>query len=181
MKSLLVALFCLSSILVANAQSANDPASRDDVILLLRTMHSHDFMQRTLAAQSAGMREFMRQQVQKEKGSVPDDFDKLYGKDVDDMLKSMPVDEITNALIPAYQKHFTHGDIEAMNTFYASPVGQKVLQELPGVLQEGMQAATPILSKYLNDWQEKTKRELKQQEKAPPAKSGSDSGAHGSS
>ncbi len=39
-----------------------------------------------------------------------------------------------------------------MNAFYSSPVGQKVLHELPAVMQEGNQAAMPIMSKYLGEW-----------------------------
>jgi hypothetical protein len=64
-------------------------------------------------------------------------------------------------MIPSYQKHFTRGDIQAMNAFYSSPVGQKVLQELPDVTQEGMQAALPIISKYLSDWKERMEQEMK--------------------
>ena len=34
-------------------------------------------------------------------------------KMMDELAKDMPVDEITEAMIPAYQAHFTHADIEA--------------------------------------------------------------------
>jgi len=90
----------------------------------------------------------------------------------DELNKSMPIDEIMQAMIPAYQKHFTHGDIEAMSAFYSSPVGQKVLEELPAVTQEGMSAAVPILSQYLSQWQERMKRELEPAQKSSPAKPG---------
>jgi hypothetical protein len=48
-----------------------------------------------------------------------------------------------------------------MNAFYSSPVGQKVIEELPTVLQEGMQAATPILSQYLSEFKDRMQEELK--------------------
>jgi hypothetical protein len=64
-------------------------------------------------------------------------------------------DQLTDAMIPAYQKHFTKSDIVAINTFYSSPVGQKVLEELPAVMQEGMQTAMPILTNYMQDWQKR--------------------------
>jgi hypothetical protein len=48
-----------------------------------------------------------------------------------------------------------------MNTFYSSSVGQKVLEQLPAVMQEGMQAATPIISKYVSEWQERMQQDLK--------------------
>ena len=171
MKYFLMAVICLALAAPALAQTAEEPASRDDVILLLRTMHSHDFMQKVLAAQSSGMRQLMREQLVQEKGTTPADFDARFAKVMDEVMKGMPVDDISQAMIPAYQKHFTHGDIEAMSAFYASPVGQKVLGELPAVMQEGMQAAMPIITKYLNDWKDRMQKEME----AAPAKTSKDS------
>lgn len=151
---------CFFFAMPAIAQNADDPASKDEVILYLRTMHSHDLMQKMITVQVQSMQALVREQLKKEKGSVPADFDVRMKKAMDDLVKNMPIDEITQAMIPSYQKHFTHGDIEAMNTFYSSPVGQKVLQELPAVTQEGMQEAMPIMSKYLSDWQERMKHEF---------------------
>lgn len=157
MKRLMIALACLMVSLPCLAQNADEPASKDDVILYLRTMHSHDLMQKMVAVQFDSMRKLMHDQLVKDKGSVPADFDARMQKMMDSLAKDMPLDEITDAMIPAYQKHFTHGDIEAMNAFYSSPVGQKVLQELPSVMQEGMQAAMPLMTNYLSEWQERMK------------------------
>jgi hypothetical protein len=63
-------------------------------------------------------------------------------------------------MIPSYQKHFTKGDLAAMNAFYSSPVGQKVLEELPAVIQEGNQAAMPIMTKYLEEWRGRVEQEF---------------------
>ena len=91
---------------------------------------------------------------------------------IDELIKGMPMDEITQAMIPAYQNHFTKGDIEAMNAFYSSPVGQKVLEQLPAVMQEGMQAAMPMMTKYISEWQERVKKEFGPAQKSAPAKAG---------
>jgi hypothetical protein len=117
--------------------------------------------QRIMEVQSQNMQQLFRDQMLKEKGSVPPEFDAHFKKAMDEMIKGMPVDDITQAMIPAYQKHFTKGDIEAMNAFYSSPVGQKVLQELPVVVQEGSQAAMPILSKYLDQWKDRMQQQLR--------------------
>jgi hypothetical protein len=117
------------------------------------------------------MRQLMHEQIVQEKGTAPADFDTRFAKVMDELMKGMPIDDISQAMIPAYQKHFTHGDIEAMNTFYASPIGQKVLEELPAVMQEGMQAAMPIMTKYLNDWKDRIKKQMD----AAPAKTSKDS------
>src|SRR5260370_7992971 len=99
--------------------------------------------------QSQSMEQLVRDQVLKDKGSVPPEFDAHFKKTMDELIRGMPVDEITEAMIPAYQKHFTKSEIEAMNTFYSSPVGQKVLHELPAVIRAAAQSTMPLLSNYL--------------------------------
>lgn len=170
MKRFLLALFCLALALPAFAQNADEPASKDDVILYLRTMHSHDMLRRTLEAQSQGMQQLMHDQIIKDKGSVPPDFDTKFKKEMDELVKGMPIDEIVQAMIPTYQKYFTKGDIEAMNAFYSSPVGQKVLQQLPDVMREGMQAAMPIMSDYISEWKERMQKDLQEPEKGAEKK-----------
>lgn len=167
----LIAL-CLAFSAACFAQSADEPATKDDVILYLRTMRSHDMMQRTMEAQVQTMRDLMREQIMREKGSVPADYEERMTKNMADLIKNMPVDEITEAMIPTYQKHFTHGDIQAMNAFYSSPVGQKVLEQLPLVMREGLQAAMPMLSDYIGKWKERMEQETKDMGKsaAPDAK-----------
>jgi len=60
--------------------------------------------------------------------------------------------------------------IRDRNAFYSSPVGQKVLEELPAVMQESMQATMPMLSKYLSAWKQRMTQEFKEMEKSGPKK-----------
>jgi hypothetical protein len=162
MRAVLIATLCLALSAPLMAQTSdNEPATRDDVILYLRTMHSHDMLQRTLEVQSQSMQRLFKDQTLRNKTAVPPDFDARMKRMMEDYVKNMPMDEITQAMIPTYQKHFTRGDMQAMNAFYSSPVGQKVIEELPAVLQEGMQAATPILSQYLSEFKDRMQEELK--------------------
>lgn len=171
MKRLLFAVALLMLAVPGFAQNADDPATKDDIILYLRTMHSHDLMKKMMEVQAQSIQQLLKTQFQKDKSNLPPDFEARMGRLMGDLLKNMPVDDMTQAMIPAYQKHFTHGDIEAMNAFYASPVGQKVLEELPAVMQEGNQAVMPMLSKYLSEWQEKVKKEFESEKKPAPANS----------
>lgn len=43
-------------------------------------------------------------------------------------------------LVPVYQKHFTADEVDGMVKFYSSPLGQKVLTEMPLALAEANQA-----------------------------------------
>jgi hypothetical protein len=171
MKHLVLAVICVICTVNVWAQNAGDePPSKDEVILYLRTMRSHDMMQRMMEVQGQSMQNLFRDMITREKGQVPPDFDTEFKKAMDDLIKGMPIDQVMEAMIPAYQKHFTKGDIAAMNAFYSSPVGQKVLQELPAVLQEGNQAAMPILSKYMTDWKEKMQHQFEQMKSGPSIK-----------
>jgi len=170
MKRLLIVLACLLFTISGSgfAQSGDEPASKDDVILYLRTMHSHDMLRQVMEVQSQNMQQLFRDQLLKGKGIVPPEFDAHFKKAMDDLIKGMPIDEITQAMIPSYQQHFTKSDIAAMNAFYSSPVGQKVLQQLPTVMQEGSQAAMPIVSKYMGEWKDRMEQEMKEMEKDSP-------------
>jgi hypothetical protein len=166
MRVLWIATICLVFSAPALTQNAgSEQPSRDDVLLYLRTMHSHDMMRRVMEVQSKSMQQMISDRLLKAQGTLPGDFDAHFKKAMDDLIKNMPIDEISQAMIPAYQQHFTKSDIEAMNAFYSSPVGQKVLEELPAVMQEGMQAAMPILSKYIDNWQERLQREFNDPDK----------------
>jgi uncharacterized protein len=172
MKRYLLVVACLALSFPCTAQNPEEPASSDDVILYLRTMHSHDMMQKMLQVQTQSMQQLFHDMILKEKGAVPSDFDANLKKRMDDLIRNMPMDEMVQAIIPAYQKHFTHGDIEVMNAFYSSPVGQKVLEELPAVTGESLQSMMPILSKYLSDWKDRMKKELESSPNSVPAKPG---------
>jgi len=172
MKKLLIVLACLACSLSAVAQTADEPATKDDVILLLRTMRSHDMMERTIQAMIKPMEQIFHQQLAKDKDKLPPDFESRMTKMQADMFKSMPFDDMMQAMIPAYQKHFTHGDIEALNAFYSSPVGQKFLQETPEVTAESMQEMIPIITKWSQQYQERMQKEIKEMEDSPPKKAG---------
>jgi len=167
----LLATICLALSAPGLAQTSDtDPATRDDVILYLRTMRSHYMVQRIMEVQFQSMQQIMHDQLLKEKGTVPADFDARMKKMMDDLRKGMPTDDIIDAMIPAYQNHFTRSDIQAINAFYSSPVGQKVLEQLPAVMQEGMQAAMPIMSKYVTEWKERMQKDVKDMGDGTPQK-----------
>jgi uncharacterized protein len=173
MKKLLILLLAsLACSLPAFAQNADEPASKDDILLLLRTMNSHDMMERTMQAIIKPMQQMTHEQFAKDKDKLPPDFESRMNKVQEEMFKNMPFDEMMQAMIPAYQKHFTHGDIEAMNAFYASPVGQKFLHESPEVTAEAMQEMVPIMTKWADQWQQRMQKEIKEMEDGSPKKAG---------
>jgi hypothetical protein len=49
---------------------------------------------------------------------------------MDNMTKQIPYDEMMPATGPAYQKHFTKGDMDALVAFYSVPTGQKLFARI---------------------------------------------------
>ena len=47
--------------------------------------------------------------------------------------------ELIEKIIPVYNKYYTMEDLKAINAFYESPAGKKVLATMPQVMQESMQ------------------------------------------
>jgi hypothetical protein len=161
MRFVWIAALCFSLTTPALTQTSDaDPPSRDDILLYMRTMHSHDLIEKMMEVQGETMRKMFRDLAIKKNGSLPSDFDTRFKKSMDELIRGMPMDEMTQAAIPAYQHHFTKGDIAAMNTFYSSPVGQKVLAELPEVTREASQEMMPILTKYISEWKDRTEHQF---------------------
>jgi len=55
-----------------------------------------------------------------------------------EFLKSSLLD-LTEMLVPVYQKYMTIEDLQAMTAFYESPVGVKYAKSTPFIMQESMQ------------------------------------------
>ncbi|MGN6225796.1 MAG: DUF2059 domain-containing protein [Dyella sp.] len=47
--------------------------------------------------------------------------------------------ELTEKMIPIYQRHFSAAEIDGLLKFYRSPLGRKVVAEMPSTMAEGMQ------------------------------------------
>ena len=62
---------------------------------------------------------------------------------VEQNLAGFDLDGMIDDMIPVYQRHLTKTDIAAMNQFYRTPTGQKMLREQPQMTAEAMKAAQP--------------------------------------
>ena len=162
-------LFAAISTALAQTNDPNAPATREDIEHYLSVMYSHEMMTQMMDAMIKPMHQMVHEQFLKDKDKLPADFEEKTTKMMDDMLKSMPLDEMMQAMVPVYQKHFTKGDVDALITFYSSPTGQKMLREMPAIMAEAMQSSMPIMHKYMETLRQKVEDEvaeaLKQSEK----------------
>ena len=170
MKSfLIVVTICCSFVLTAAAQQgfANDPATKEDVENYLAATHSRELTKQILQNMSKPMHQFIADAFAKDKDRLPPDFEQRMTKFMDDYFNNMPWDEIYEAIIPIYEKHFTKGDMQALSAFYLSPTGQKVLHEMPAVSSESMTVMLPYIRQNIEKLQQDLQDQVAQMLKKP--------------
>jgi len=64
------------------------------------------------------------------------EFEEIVASELKGMLSDYPVEDVLRDMVPVYQSHFTESDLEQILAFYSSPVGQKVLKEMPAMTAE---------------------------------------------
>jgi uncharacterized protein len=173
-RSLMLMGLCLVLAMGSVAQQAasDTPASKEDVQRYLDIMHSREMTTKVMEAMLKPMHQMMHEQFLKDKSKLPADFEARMDKRLDDFLTTFPFDEVMQAMVPVYQKHFTKGDVDALVAFYSSPTGQKLLNEMPGIMAESMQTMMPILRQRLDALQQSVQQEVAQMLKDAEAKSG---------
>ncbi len=147
------------------------PATRQDVLRLFKVMHINDQMRSVMDAmtkqQSALVHETMKKRYPQMTEERLEQFDAM----MEEGIKDFPVDAITDDLIPVYQKHLTRTDVRAMNIFYSSPTGQKLLREMPEMTSESMQLSYGRMQKQMDAMMERMQKMMKEEElnrKVPP-------------
>lgn len=171
---LVAAIVCCAFGLSCAAQStADSPATKEDVERYLQAIHSSDMMSKMVDAMSRPMHQMVHDEYMKNQDRLPGNFEEQNNQRLDSMMKDMPWDEMMEAMVPAYQKHFTKGDIDALISFYSSPTGQKMLREMPEIMADAMQAVMPIMRRHMDavnkNLREQMAQSLKEMEKAPEA------------
>lgn len=160
MKRLALTLLLATFSCAAFGQSADDtPASRQDIERYFQVAKSHDMLKKLAGSMTQTMHQVAREQCLKHKDELPADCESKLTAMTDEMLKNMPWDEMMQAMIPAYQKHFTKGDVDNLVAFYSSPTGQKILQELPTIMTDAMRDMMPVMNKYMETVQSRIQKE----------------------
>jgi uncharacterized protein len=154
-------------------QSASDaPATKEDVQKYLQVMHTKEMAKQMMDAMSKPMHKMVHDQYIKDKDKLPPDFEERMTQALDEMMNGFDWDEIIEAMVPTYQKHFTKGDLNSLSAFYSSATGQKVLQEMPAIMSEQMEAMMPIMQRQLAGMGERLQQQMAEMSKAAPKTQG---------
>ncbi|MGH9713992.1 MAG: DUF2059 domain-containing protein [Candidatus Acidiferrales bacterium] len=166
----LLACLLLASVSFAQQNPADAPASKEDIQRYLDAMHTRDLLKTMMGTMTKQMHKMIHDLVEKQQ-NLPPDFESRLDTTIDGMFKDFPIDEYLDAVAPVYQKHFTKGDIDALVAFYSSPVGQKVIKELPAIQGDVLQASSGIFQKMMKSAMDRAQEEVAQAQKANDANS----------
>jgi hypothetical protein len=157
---------------VAQQNPADAPATKEDIQRYLQLAHSREMVEKMMDAMSKPMHQMIHEQYLKDKDKLPPDFEARVNKHLDEYFKGVPWDEILDSMVPAYQKHLTKGDVEALVAFYSTPTGQKLIKEMPQILAESMQNMMPVLRKQIDTLNQRVQEDIAAMIKESDGKSG---------
>jgi len=131
------------------APSADSPASKEQILKLFDVMDIRKQSRLMMASMEQQMRttnvEAMKARYPR---ITPQQLDRV-NKISEESMKDFPVDAMLDDMIPIYQKHLTTTDVDAMITFYSSPTGKKLMQQMPQITREAMQASNARVQKHI--------------------------------
>lgn len=171
--TILILVWTFAFVAVAQSTSAEGTAPSKEEVLkfldILRVKSQLNLYFEGVAKQAKiGAEEGFKHKVPDATPAQLADVDDFAGK----LFQNMPIDEMVDAMVPIYQKHLSHEDIEAILAFYSSPVGQKLLREQPAMMQEGMKVGGEIgrrrldaMMQQMDDFIAKLAQEQKKQTK----------------
>lgn len=152
---LLVCMLLVPSMPGHGQQLPADAPSRQQVLSLFEAIQLRKTME---SAQEVAMQSAVNtvQQMMRQSGVIPDaamqrEMDALMKGVMEDVRAVLPIEEMLEAVIPIYQRHFTSEEVNAIIAFQTSPVGKKVVSLQPAMMQESLQALTPLQQRAMPD------------------------------
>jgi hypothetical protein len=163
---LLLHSLLLASLSLAQSGPASDaPATREEVVKLFELMNVQQQTRSVIASMMQQQRVMMRDVLRKRHPEISEEQLQHADSLMDDYLRDFPVDQILADTIPVYQRHLTRSDVEAMSAFYASPTGKKLLNDMPAIMTESMQAMMPHLQESMDKMMDRIDRESQEEQK----------------
>lgn len=114
----------MSSIIIAIALAATAPSMKEADIRRLMEL--------------TGMGALGSQVTTQVMNSFKTAFPKVPEADWTELERAQNPSELVTLIVPVYDRHFSHEEIKQLIGFYETPLGQKLLKELPGVTQESL-------------------------------------------
>ena len=156
-KTLVPFFLLIASLLPGFAQDQIDAATKQDVEDMMQIRGERDQIPLIYSAMTPQIAsEFAARYQQQHPNANPAEVQKATTEAIERfqlVVKAISPDELVEAMIPVYQKYFTHSDIKAINEFYGSPTGQKLVKNTIAMMMDTMQAVQPVVKKHMPEIQ----------------------------
>ncbi len=151
-------------------KAAAVPPTREDILKLFDLLQITKTMDAVINATKQQSMEMAEQMVREKMPDATLEQKKQFREMMDEVMRQAlgpaAINEMLEATIPVYQRHLTKADLDAMVTFYSSPVGQKILHEQPAMVQESMEAAAGIQQRIARSMFQKIDERMVKMEEA---------------
>ncbi|HEX8797536.1 MAG TPA: DUF2059 domain-containing protein [Terriglobales bacterium] len=152
-KLMVVFVFLIASVSPGFAQTQIDAATRQDVEDLIELTGARERIPLIYSAMAGKLATgFAARYPQQHPKANPAEVQKAAtaaAERFQQLLKAIPSEELLDAMIPVYQRYFTHSDIKAINEFYGTPTAQKLLQNTNNMMLDAIGAAQAVVNKHM--------------------------------
>ena len=147
------------------AAPADVPATKDQILKLFDVMDIHKQTRAMMATIERQTRTTSMEALKARYPRITPEQLERVNKISEESMRDFPVDAMLDDMIPIYQKHLTGTDVDAMITFYSSPTGKKLMQQLPQITQEAMQASNARVQKHIDAVLQRVEEMMKEEQK----------------
>ena len=138
----LILLLCLGLPALCSAQAP--PAARRQAAGSVRAKHQDTEKLMELVGTRQILRDLFDQDIDAQISAMrrarPDVPDQFWQDFALEFKRQASPDELMQAILPIYDKHFTHQEIRQLIAFYQSPLGRKISTTLPEIQRESVDA-----------------------------------------
>jgi hypothetical protein len=135
-------LLCLGMAAVSAAQAA--PATRPHAAVAPAGKHQDTEKLMELVGTRQILRDIFDQDIDAQIAAMrharPDVPEQFWQDFTVEFKRQASPDELMKAILPIYDKHFTHQEIRQLIAFYQSPLGRKISTTLPEIQRESIEA-----------------------------------------
>lgn len=128
---------CLLALLLAPAAPAEQAAQARSTVQPANTEKVRD-IRRLLDLTGAGS--LGAQVMDQMLGSFKQAHPAVPAKFWDDLRQELNVGQLTELVVPIYDRHLSYDDVKQLVAFYESPAGRKLISVQPQIVAESMQA-----------------------------------------
>ncbi|MGC2209477.1 MAG: DUF2059 domain-containing protein [Candidatus Korobacteraceae bacterium] len=135
------------------------PPSRAQVLQLMRAMGVQQSVDESLRSTQAKIKAAARAAFEKKDPNA----DAATLKKLGEVFDSTPLftfEDISEAIIPVYQKNLSAGDVQAGIDFYNSEAGKRLLEKVPVILREANEQGGQLVQTKLQAYSEELERKL---------------------